>query len=401
MFFLTFNKLDNLLENKRLSNKKVIKINKTRPLVMVSEISFFIDNQFRKSVLLNLTDGIKEIKFVLDYSLNNLMNHNFGITVGTVITINSLIIDRKGEKKMQLSKVFKIVELSVLGIQQSDEDIRQSLYDFENLNERPTHKVEQIEPSLTNKCWSIEVEVLKKTAGRNLYGPRSMYLHLKDSSAQIIAKVVGDENVNRFNQLKENQKYIIRNAECPYKNKYLENIDILCTKHTHFIPSKTNYKKKDKLLYKFKNNPKLLKFYMKDNDYANNKDFCMLSQLCEKEVNTNVYVEAIIEEVGELSLTRNQLTMRNISIVDMSGLVVNVALFGEQAEKFSYRPGTMLLLINVIVNKFNAKYSLIVTRKSGMVEIEDYDGFRSSDRLRTWWVKTWWPFRHFRTLSRH
>jgi hypothetical protein len=179
----------------------------------------------------------------------------------------------------------------------------------------------------------------------------------------------------------------------------LEDIDILCTKQTHFVPSKVAFKKEDKLLYKYKNNPKLLKFVSYDNGYKNNKSFCMLNEIVTKELNTNVYIEAIIEQVGETIITRSQLTMRNVSIVDMSGLVVNVVLWGEQAEKFSYRPGTMLLFINVVVNKFNNKFQLMVTRKSGMVEMEDFDGFQSCDRLREWWVNKWWPYRKYRESS--
>jgi len=391
MFFLSFNNLENLKRPYKLIENK-------RPLVMISEILFFIDNQCQKNVILTLSDGTKEVRFLLANSLNKLLNIPCGLKVGSVITINSMYRKKVFIKHLCI-RVHTIMALDILGIQQSDENIRQALYDFENIKELPTHKVNQIEPTLTNKCWSIEVEVVKKTEAHNLYGPRSLYLNLKDYSGEILAKVVGDDNVKRFKLLKENHKYLIRNAE--YPNKYAENIDLLFTKQTHFISCKKFYKKKDKLLFKFKNNPKLLKFYLGDNGFANNKSFCMLDQLNEKEVNTNVYVEAIIEEVGDLKMTKNGMIMRNISIVDMSGIVVNVVLWGEQAEKFSYRPGTMLLFIDALVNKFNNKYSLIVTKRSGMVEMEDFDGFKSCDQLREWWLNSWWPYRLYRQISTH
>lgn len=393
MFFLSFNVFEKIAEKKKKSGDKIFKLKNSRPILKITKKTFFIDNNCETHVFINLTEGLKEEQFLLHKSLGNI---NPTLKVGSIISINSLRYSKSLDKNLRL---FEILELSVLGFEETDKEIEQSLYDFENLKEFPTHTIAQIEPSLTNKCWSLEVEVINKNIPFNMYGPKTMYLGLKDSTGQIIAKVVGDENVARFNQIKLNHKYIIRNAECPGRDKYLEDIDILCTKQTHFVPSKVAFKKEDKLLYKYKNNPKLLKFVSYDNGYKNNKSFCMLNEIVTKELNTNVYIEAIIEQVGETIITRSKLTMRNVSIVDMSGLVVNVVLWGEQAEKFSYRPGTMLLFINVVVNKFNNKFQLMVTRKSGMVEMEDFDGFQSCDRLREWWVNKWWPYRKYRESS--
>jgi hypothetical protein len=391
MFNFSSKKLQSILERKYLK-KQEFNFKKERPLVKISKLKFYFDNKYRKNTIVEITDGNKEIEIILNSSVKI-----FALKVGSIVTINSIRhLKRSIDIRLRTKVRFEVTSMSLIGFQGTDEDIQQSYYDFDNLKELPTHTTQQLDPSLSNKCWSLEVEVLDKTSPKNVYGPISMYLSLRDSSGLIRAKVVGEDNVKRFKRLKLNHKYIIRNAECPCKDKYLEDIDILCNKQTHFVPSKNSLKKTDKLLYKFKNNPKLLKFYVNDNEYDNNKKFCMLNQLPEKEISSNVYVEAIIEQVGELFTTKNQLVMRNICIVDMSGIQVNVTLWEEQAKKFNFRPGTMLLFIDALVNKFNDRYSLVVTKRTGMVEMEDFDGFKSCDRLRYWWVNSWWPYRRFR-----
>ena len=238
MFNFSTNKLQSILERKSLKKKEFI-FKKERPLVKICKLKYYFDNKYCKKAILEITDGNKDFQILLNSSVKV-----FPLKVGSIVTLNSIrYLRRSTDKRLRSIGRFEITSLSLIGFQTTEEEFQQSYYDFDNIKELPTHTIQQLDPSLSNKCWSLEVEVLKKTSQNNLYGPSSMYLSLRDSTGMIRAKVVGDDNVKRFKQLKLNHKYIIRNAECPYKDKYLENIDILCNKQTHFVPAKNTFKK--------------------------------------------------------------------------------------------------------------------------------------------------------------
>lgn len=82
------------------------------------------------------------------------------------------------------------------------------------------------------------------------------------------------------------------------------------------------------------------------------------------------------------------MSLLNLSIVDASKTLVNVALWGAQAETFPYRKGCVMAFFKVKNTNFDG-CTLNVLKSSTYVEVKKERENDEVDMLTTWYTTQW------------
>jgi hypothetical protein len=119
--------------------------------------------------------------------------------------------------------------------------------------------------------------------------------------------------------------------------------------------------------------------------------FVPLNQVLFKPVDSKVDVLCLVNQVFELTnikrVGKEPLSLRNVTIVDKSKTVMQIAVWGAQAANFRFPRGTVLLLKDIFVSKYNG-VSLSVRMSTGIIEMKA--GYLPQvDHLLDWYENEW------------
>lgn len=298
----------------------------------------------------------------------------------------------------------------------------------DDINIEITHSINQINIQMSNSFWSIRVFVAERTPCKEFQnrknGQSGKIMRLKLLSCD-------PANINNletcfkieavlFNGLCESEQiksiklktyYFISNGTIKFakgtclawpncvldkfENTINSKYDIYFTNETLMVQldesnythqfeikenneiSKSQIDKENQPLKKIENN-----YTLHQNQLCKlNSKFTPLNQLKSIKPKTLIDIMAIIENIEQLksiskkpyektcySGSNKPLSIRNIKVIDQTNVLVSVALWGKQAEEFSFRPGCCILFNDVEVSNYMGR-SLSVIRKSGFLEM--------------------------------
>lgn len=114
--------------------------------------------------------------------------------------------------------------------------------------------------------------------------------------------------------------------------------------------------------------------------------FRKLNELATAPLNSFINVIGIVISVDcflkDIDTKNGPLKLRNFIISDLSDTEISVALWGNQAEKFSYLPGTILEFKSIKLTKYFHKFSLSIQRGTLFDVLTDCD---MADKLDKFW----------------
>jgi len=381
-----------------------------RPLVYIDDIIEKLDDEDNKMVALKLNDTDSELLSLLDKSLWYILDKDKenGLKKGSVITVNSYTFVNFKLDKENVTHVLKIVDLSLIGFQPDNDDDKDKINSLVRststqlvIQEPCSHSIKDLAPKLSNTQWSIKVKVTNKspirefTNRQNGNHGRTMRLQLRDHSGQI-EMVVFNDQCDRFDQVQLNSCFLIKYGEIKYSkascrawpNELSVIYDIVATKNTSCEPcqepilcapiEKAVHQKDDLTL--------------QSNSCKINQKFTPLNELILKPANSFVDVIGVIEEVGEMrSISKKNKTtpLRNFKIVDATNSIVNVAVWGDEAQTFNKAKGCIMVLNNVQLTNYG-DISLSVMRASKMIEMQVNENcLRIIKELNDWYIHKW------------
>ncbi len=385
-----------------------------RPIVHVTDIIEKKDDNGQKVVALKLSDTETELLCLLDQALwVKLFDDAFCLKKGSVITINSYsFVNFLGDKDI-INHVLKLKDLSLIGyLELINEDKEQVQNELDKLSQSSsqlviedpnTYTVNQLTPKLSSTNWSIKVTVTNKSPVKeftnrlNGNNGKTMRLQLRDHTGQV-EMVVFNDQCERFNTLIINNCYLIRNCEIKFSkaacrawpNELSIIYDMIATKNSEFEQCKQPFnitlsKQVENQIHDSNTqSPSLL--------YNKYQKFTPLNELILKQANSFVDVIGAIEEVSDLKsiVKKNKKTLlRNLKIVDVSKTIINVAIWGDEAEQFKLPVGSILVLNNVQLTNYGG-ISLSVLRASKMIEMQVTNTSSSIlKELSMWYRKEW------------
>lgn len=391
------------------SSNAVIRPKDPRPLVYIDEIIEKMDDDENKMIALKLNDTESEMLSLLDQSLWKLLDESkeCALKKGSVITLNSYSFVSFQLEKEKVTHVLKIIDLSIIGYHNHIEDIDKlnSLSRSASrqlvIEESCTHTIKELAPRLSTSQWSIKVKVTNKspirefTNRQNGNHGRTMRLQLRDHTGQI-EMVVFNDQCEKFNELQLNSCFLIKNGEIKFSkascrawpNELCVIYDIIVTKTTTCEPCKEIFMLAPLETVKNQYDDQIVQA-TSSNKY---QKFTPLNELILKPANSFVDVMGVIEDVGDLkSITKKNKTtpLRNFKIVDTTNLIVNVAVWGDEAEQFNKTKGSIVVLNNVQLTNYGG-ISLSVIRASKMIELQFNESCsRLIKELYEWYMNTW------------
>jgi hypothetical protein len=330
----------------------------------------------------------------------------YALKKGSVITINSYSFVSFQLDKENVTHVLKITDLSIIGYHNYETE------DIDNINslsrststqlvieETCTHTIKELAPRLSTTQWSIKVKVTNKspirefTNRQNGNHGRTMRLQLRDHTGQI-EMVVFNDQCDIFDELQLNNCFLIKNGEIKFSkascrawpNELSVIYDIIVTKNTTCEPCKDIFLSARLETFKNQNDDKIVQSI---NTY---QKFTPLSELILKPANSFVDVIGVVEDVGDLkSITKKHKTtpLRNFKIVGPTNSIINVAVWGDEAEQFNIIKGSIVVLNNVQLTNYGG-ISLSVIRASKMTEMQlSESSSRLIKELHEWYKNTW------------
>ncbi|CAF0868071.1 unnamed protein product [Brachionus calyciflorus] len=258
----------------------------------------------------------------------------------------------------------------------------------EDCQKGATHSISQLSPSHSKSEWSIKCKLVEKTPLRNFENRKNgnlgkvLRLLLCDKTAQIEAVVFNDLCTNEtIKNLQVSQHYIIINGDIKlgqaklkaWPDKVSMNFEIHVNNQTKF--EHIRYKEKEDYncenLVDRHNTSSQVPIVVKP---KLNEKFTRLDKLFLKNKESLVDVIGIIVQIGDIKKVslRQELSLRNIVLRDMSS-EISVAFWGLQAETFSMKIGSCILLNKAKLTNYGG-ISLSVLRFTEILEMKlSYD----------------------------
>lgn len=111
-----------------------------------------------------------------------------------------------------------------------------------------------------------------------------------------------------------------------------------------------------------------------------------INRINESHISKHINVAGIIVEICEIRKikSKNDLSLRNIWIIDKTNTKLRIALWGKDAEKFKADIGTVIMIYNGFVTKFEG-FTLSVIKKSYFVLCDENDASSVIDDIREWY----------------
>lgn len=317
------------------------------------------------------------------------------------------------------------------------------------LFQTPSHQISTLEPSLSNSDWSINV-ILKEKTNLKLFtnsktNKSNAFIRLyfvDELTGNNIEAVAFEPRANELSvSLQVNFKYYIRRAEIkePSSRGYRQwptnhlsskyNIVIkeqsiiepICMANTEKKPQqddissccnasnaanieeeKTTNKRKTRMEKASELDDIIIARKTKEQQKTY-QEFVPIDQLIYRKFETLVNVIGIIESVKDATSTldrldRAPLTIRNFNLIDRSKVFVKCALWGKQAETFTLRPGTVVIMRQVKITNYGG-LSLSVLKCTTIQDVKDPDEtwLPEIKDLYSWWRDEWWTSRKTET----
>jgi hypothetical protein len=371
-------------------------------LVRVDSVNYFNRNNI---IFLNLYDGETSLEVNFDISLWKLLassdkkdENERKIDKGSVIIIYEYTFeDVKVDDRDNIVDMIKLMECSLVGtyteitetIKTETASTSQKLTN--NLKE---HTVEHINIYLNNQTWLLRAKLLKITPvkefvnkNNNLTG-KFMRLQFGDSSGTI--ELVGfNVELLKIEKCSIDKFYKIMNADVKFTkgntqawdDTSVTKIELVLNKNT-IIDEYTEEKEK---LFKIFEKPQA-----SSNENKQNKHLLSLREISEKkdgEFASTIAVINLVEDLKEITpKNKNPIKIRNFFITDQTMSSVKVAVWGKQAEEFSFSIGNIIILNKLKISFYNG-LTLSVQWETAMMKIEEnWDHIEEANLLREWWI---------------
>jgi hypothetical protein len=320
------------------------------------------------------------------------------IDKGSVIIIYEYTFeDVKVDDRDNIVDMIKLMECSLVGtyteitetIKTETASTSQKLTN--NLKE---HTVEHINIYLNNQTWLLRAKLLKITPvkefvnkNNNLTG-KFMRLQFGDSSGTI--ELVGfNVELLKIEKCSIDKFYKIMNADVKFTkgntqawdDTSVTKIELVLNKNT-IIDEYTEEKEK---LFKIFEKPQA-----SSNENKQNKHLLSLREISEKkdgEFASTIAVINLVEDLKEITpKNKNPIKIRNFFITDQTMPSVKVAVWGKQAEEFSFSIGNIIILNKLKISFYNG-LTLSVQWETAMMKIEEnWDHIEEANLLREWWI---------------
>jgi hypothetical protein len=403
---------NNTLKNSPDKNAIIkLRYNNYPVLVRVDKIEY---HNKENIVVLTLFDGETSLEVILDSCKWNMLNiptcstiadNNHKIEKGSVILIYDYTFSDVNLNNHGIIDMFTLVNVALIGTYENEMDTCETIttsVNVEKLNDGEKNisgkkiiTISEINLNLNNQNWSVKLKLLKismvKDFINKLSGVNGKFIRLQFGDRTGITEVVGfNDEVERLSCLVENSFYILSNADIKASKSTLQAWeDTGCQTNELYMTKKTiieQYSEKDQYFKIFtkpaeKETPAPI-------DRKSSK-YCSLNELVVKKDNDIVTVIGIItlvEEMREITpKNKNPLNLRNFFITSIEKVTIKVAIWGKQAEEFSFKAGNIIILSEVKVTNFGG-VTLNIMWKSGIMKIEnDWTHIEEANKLRSWW----------------
>jgi hypothetical protein len=411
MFFLTNGFLEQasqrgfVLETMVDQNSKIILKNFEYPVIVrVDEIIF---HERDNLMFLMLYDGESSRKVNFDISKWQLLSeqceteNSKKIDVGTVIIIYEYTFqDLKISDHDHQKDMMTILECSVIGttcktlpnVPNVD-----TLTDTSKTSQVHTQKkflIANITINLHNQMWNFNGKLTKKSPIKEFVnkfnGQNGQFMRLQfGDTSGLIEMVAFNEECDRIKNLVEDKFYTISNADVKqskgqthaWEDTKDTKLELVATKQTIY----EDYEQTEKYYKIFEMQEatevppsKKAKHMLTLNDLNIKKDGDFI---------TTIAIVNLIEDYKQIiPKSKNPINLRNFYLSDKTTENIKVAVWGKQAEEFSFKVGDILLLSKIKLTRFNGTIALSVQWETGIMKIEDdWNHIEEANELRDWW----------------
>jgi len=318
-----------------------------------------------------------------------------------VINIFKIIGEEEVEVNNKKEDDFKMLEMiaesdeeevEVYEKKEDDNKMIEMVVEADEVEEKPTCSIAQLDESKVRSSFTLKLLIEKKSDLRPFVSnPAAKRIRLKlTDGLSSIEMVAFHEFSDVVNSLELNKWYMVKNVDLIKRiKKYsMWQAEISCIwdlryrKGTEFKLLREPEKKIESpalSLFNQKVGHETAFVAPQKSSIANNHT-TRISDLITIKSGSFVNVLGIIcvmkdQFIKKFSNVSNKrdITIRNITLVDSSNALVDVAFWGKDAESFNYQVGTVLMLRNVQVTDY-AGITLSVTLKSRVFDVTDNTG---------------------------
>ena len=353
-----------------------------------------------------------------EYTFSDITTSNVNGPILDVVTILNLVIigHQTVDIQIQNKKALFNLDLIRMQIKKPEQSAKIKPANIDACHLIPTHSISFLSLKLSHQKWQIKAQVSKMTKVKEFKNQFSgkdgkvIRLQIIDHSGSIEAVAFNDE-IEKVESLIINETYFISNADIKKsKSNYnawndekesIQNAyELAISKDTLFIHcSKPNPIESSEInLENFKkettisqeqtpneNSPKLKRC-------EKYKHLIPLNEISLQKEGTITNVIGIINKINDIKIikpkNKDSIKLRNFFLIDQTQKDIKCALWGTEAEQFSFPIGTILMLNKVKMSNYDG-VSLSIQRETNMLEIlSEWTHIDIANELREWWQNT-------------